>query len=95
MVIFLNLLMNSLLIIFLYIFFSIVFIYIKLSKTLSSKYYQVNKGRLVKDAKIFQKKKNDKIQITIGNNFICSLDNDEERVMHSKSHNTEVMNVFS
>ena len=80
---------------FLYIFFSIVFIYIKLSQTLSSKYYQVNKGKLVKDAKKFRKKKNDKMQITIGNNFIYSLDNDEQRVMHSKSHNTEVMNVFS
>ena len=26
-----------------------------------------------------------KIQLTIANNFISSLDNDEERVMHSKS----------
>ena len=49
----------------------------------------------MKDAKKFRKKKNDKMQITIGNNFIYSLDNDEQRVMHSKSHNTEVMNVFS
>ena len=66
-----------------------------MSQTLSSKYYQVNKEKLVKDAKKFRKKKNDKMQITIGNNFIYSLDNDEQRVMHSKSHNTEVMNVFS
>ena len=28
-----------------------------------------------------------KIQLTIANNFISSLDNDEDRVMHSKSDN--------
>ena len=32
-----------------------------------------------------------KIQLTISNNFISSLDNDEERVMHSKSDNIEIM----
>ena len=32
-----------------------------------------------------------KIQLTIANNFICSLENDEERVMHSKSDNIEIM----
>ena len=32
-----------------------------------------------------------KIQLTIGNNFISSTDNDEERVMHSKSENIEFM----
>ena len=30
-----------------------------------------------------------KIQLIIANNFISSLDNDEERVMHSKSDNIE------
>ena len=29
-----------------------------------------------------------KIQLTIANNFIFSIDNDEERIMHSKSDNT-------
>ena len=32
-----------------------------------------------------------KIQLTIANNFISSIDNDEERVMHSKSNNMEIM----
>ena len=32
-----------------------------------------------------------KIQLTIANNFISSIDNDEERVMHSKSDNIDIM----
>ena len=32
-----------------------------------------------------------KIQLTIANNFISSIDNDEGRVMHSKSDNIEIM----
>ena len=32
-----------------------------------------------------------KIQLTIANNFISSIDNDEEHVMHSKSDNVEIM----
>ena len=32
-----------------------------------------------------------KIQLTMANNFFSSLDNDEERVMHSKSDNIEIM----
>ena len=32
-----------------------------------------------------------KIQLTIANNFISSIDNDEQRVMQSKSDNIEVM----
>ena len=32
-----------------------------------------------------------KIQLTIANNFISSIDNDEERVIHSKSDNIEIM----
>ena len=32
-----------------------------------------------------------KIQITIASNFICSIDNDEEHVMHSKNNNVETM----
>ena len=31
------------------------------------------------------------IQLTIANNFISSLDNNEEHVMHSKSDNIEIM----
>ena len=32
-----------------------------------------------------------KIELTIANNFICSIDNDEEHVTHSKSDNIEIM----
>ena len=32
-----------------------------------------------------------RIQLTIANNFICSIDNDEEHVMHSRSDNIEIM----
>ena len=32
-----------------------------------------------------------KIQLAIANNFISSIDNDEEHVMHSKSDNIEIM----
>ena len=32
-----------------------------------------------------------RIQLTITNNFICSIDNDEEHVMHSRSDNIEIM----
>ena len=32
-----------------------------------------------------------KIQLTIENNFISSIDNDEERVLNSKSDNIEVI----
>ena len=32
-----------------------------------------------------------KIQLTIANNFIYFIDNDEERVMHSKKDNIKIM----
>ena len=32
-----------------------------------------------------------KIQLTIANNFISSIDNHEERVMHSKSDNIKII----
>ena len=32
-----------------------------------------------------------KIQLTIANNFISSIDNDEERVTHSKIDNIEIL----
>ena len=34
-----------------------------------------------------------KIQLVIANNFISSIDNDEEHVTHSKSDNIEIMVV--
>ena len=40
---------------------------------------------------MYDLKKSDtwKIQLTIANNFVSSIDNNEERVMHSKSDNIE------
>ena len=38
-----------------------------------------------------KKSNTEKIQLTIKNNFISSIDNDEECVMHSKSDNIEIM----
>ena len=32
-----------------------------------------------------------KVQLIIANNFISFIDDDEERVMHSKSNNMEIM----
>ena len=32
-----------------------------------------------------------KIQLTLSNNFIYSIDNNEKHVMHSKSDNIEIM----
>ena len=42
---------------------------------------------------MYNLKKSDtwKIQLTIANNFIFSIDNDEEHVVHSKSDNIEIM----
>ena len=31
------------------------------------------------------------MQLTLANNFISSIDNDEQRVMHSKSEKIEIM----
>ena len=39
----------------------------------------------------FKKSGTLKIRLTIANNFISSLDNDEERVMHLKGDNIEIM----
>ena len=38
-----------------------------------------------------KKSNTEKIQLAIKNNFISSIDNDEECVMHSKSDNIEIM----
>ena len=61
-------------------------------KTLSVEKYLDKIRQYLKDI-INDFKKSDiwKIQLTIANNFISSLDNDEEHVMHSKSDNIEIM----
>ena len=62
------------------------------NKTLSFEEYRNKISLYLKDI-INNSKKSDtrKIQLTIANNFISSIDNDEERVMHSKSDNIEIM----
>ena len=62
------------------------------NKTLSVEEYLNKTGPYLKDI-INNLKKSDtrEIQLTIRNNFIFSIDNDEERVMHSKSDNMEFM----
>ena len=63
-----------------------------INKTLSVEEYLNKTGPYLKDI-INNLKKSDtrEIQLTIRNNFIFSIDNDEERVMHSKSDNMEFM----
>ena len=53
----------------------------------------LNKIRLYLKNIINNCKKSDtwKTQLAIANNIISSIDNDGERVMHSKSDNTEIM----
>ena len=62
------------------------------NKTLSAEEC-LNKVRLYLKDIINNLKKSDtwQIQLTIANNFIPSIDNGEERVMHSKSDNIEIM----
>ena len=62
------------------------------NKTLSAEEY-FNKIRPHFKDIINNLKKSDtwKIQLAIANNFISSIDNDEERVMHSKNNNIEIM----
>ena len=62
------------------------------NKTLSVEEY-LNKIRpYLKDIiNNFKKSCTCKIQLTIANNFISSRDHDEERVMHLKSGNIEIM----
>ena len=61
-------------------------------KTVSVEKYLNKIGPYLKDI-IYNLKKSDtrKIQLTITNNFISPKDKDEQRVMHSKSDNIEVM----
>ena len=60
------------------------------NKTLSAEEYLDKIRPYLKDI-ISNLKKSDtwKIQLTIANNFMSSIDNDEERVMHSKSDKME------
>ena len=62
------------------------------NKTLSVEEY-LHKVRQYLKSIINNHKKSDtwKIQLTIAKNFISSIDNDEEHVMHSKSNNIEIM----
>ena len=62
------------------------------NKTLSLEEYLNNITLYLKDIINNLKKPGRwKIQLTIANNFISSIDNDEEHVMHSKSDNIEIM----
>ena len=62
------------------------------NKTLSVEEY-LNKIRSHLEDIIINLKKSDtwKIQLTIANNFVSSIDNDEERVIHSKSDKIEII----
>ena len=62
------------------------------NKTLSVEKYLNKISPYLKD-RINNLKKYDKwrTQLTIANNFISSIDNDKERVLHSKSDNIEIM----
>ena len=62
------------------------------NKTLSVGEYLNKMRQYLKDI-INNLKKSDswKIQLAIANNIISSIDNDEEHVMRSKSHNKEIM----
>ena len=61
------------------------------NKTLSVEEY-LNKLRpYLKNINNLNQSNTWKIQLTIANNFISSIDNDEERVMHSKIGNIEIM----
>ena len=62
-----------------------------INKRLSVKEYLNKITPYLKDINDLKKFDTWKIQLTIANNFISSLDNDEECVMHSKNDNTEIM----
>ena len=62
------------------------------NKTLSvEKYLNKIKPYLKYITNNFKKSDTQKIKLRIASNFISSKDNDEERVMHSKSDNIEIM----
>ena len=62
------------------------------NKTLSvEKYLNKFRAYLKNIISTLKKSETQKIQLTIANTFISSIDNKEERVMHSKSDNIEIM----
>ena len=61
------------------------------NKTLSVEEYLNKISMYLKDINNIKKFDTWKLQLTLANNFISSLDNDEERVMHSKSDNIKIM----
>ena len=66
-------------------------IYSDRNKTLSTEEY-LNKIRpYLKDKNHFKKSDTWKIQLRLANNFISSIDNDEEGVMRLKSDSIEIM----
>ena len=61
-------------------------------KTLSVEEHLLNEIRpYLKEINHLKKSGTWKIQLAMANNFISSIDNDEERVMHSKSDKIEIM----
>ena len=61
------------------------------NETLSVEEYLNKISMYLKDINNIKKFDTWKLQLTLANNFISSLDNDEERVMHSKSDNIKIM----
>ena len=62
------------------------------NKTLSVEEYLNKMIPYLKDIKIILKNLQTwEIQLTIANNFISSIDNNEQHAMHSKSDNIEIM----
>ena len=61
------------------------------NKTLSPGEYLNKISPYLKNINNLDKSDTWKIQLIIANNFISSIDNDEERVMHSKNDNTEII----
>ena len=61
------------------------------NKTLLVEVYLNNIRPYSKTSKNLKKSGTWKIQLTVANNFISSIDNDEEHVMHSKGDNIEII----
>ena len=61
------------------------------NKTLSVEEYIKKIRPYLKDINNLKKSDTWKIQLKIANNFNSAINNDEERVMHSKSDNIEIM----
>ena len=60
------------------------------NKTLSAEEYHYKIRRYLKDIKYLKTSDTWKVQLTITINFISSIDNDEECVMHWNSDNIEI-----